>query len=59
MKTLEESAADFSQDCRFAANWKDNYFGAAYSTRIEKAIKDLEQGIADMKAALAADRGDK
>jgi len=37
----------FTSRVRFAADWKDNYFGAAYSTRIKQAISDLKSAIAE------------
>ena len=30
---------EFSRACRIASNWKDNFSGAAYITRIDEAYK--------------------
>ena len=37
------------------ANWKENYMGAAYSTRLHTAIEVAKQEIAAMEAALEED----
>lgn len=46
---FDQMAASFTADCERAANWKQNYFGAAYSTRIKAAIIELERGLMEMR----------
>jgi hypothetical protein len=42
---FDTMAREFTVACQIAANWKDVYFGARYSTRIKSAIEDLERAI--------------
>lgn len=37
----------FTDRVRIALYWKNNYFGAAYSTRLKAAIKDLKAAVAE------------
>lgn len=39
----------FTEACQRATHWKDNYFGARYSTRLVQAIIDLEKDITRVK----------
>lgn len=49
-------AADkFTGLLMFAANWKHNYFGAAYSTRLRQAIKDVREACDELAVALDKD----
>lgn len=48
--SFDEMAADFTTVVRNASYWKDNYFGAAYSTRIRTAIRELKRAIAIAEA---------
>jgi len=44
---FDEMARRFTTKVAYAANWKHNYFGAVYSSRIEQAIRDLKAAIAE------------
>lgn len=61
---FDKVCSDFSVACRYAADWKHHFFGAAYSTRVKAAIHFLKAAIAvaERNAELAplaapADRG--
>lgn len=45
----------FTANMRSVTNWKQNYFGAAYSTRLEQAIRDARNSCDLMEAALEKD----
>lgn len=40
----------FTHRVRANVDWKHNYFGAAYATRIRAAIKDLKDAIREAEA---------
>mgnify|MGYP001447644935 CR=1 FL=1 len=44
---FDSACVEFTTYMQYVADWKNNYYGAAYSTRLKKAIID---------ARLAADR---
>jgi hypothetical protein len=44
---FDDMATRFTKRVRVAADWKQNYFGAAYATRIKQAIADLKLAIAE------------
>lgn len=44
-------AESFKVACLRAANWKSNYTGAAYITRIRAAFDDVEQAYVDVSNA--------
>lgn len=46
---FDAMAARFTASLRFVADWKHNYLGAAYSTRIKAAIAFLKQEIAEIE----------
>lgn len=54
-----ESADRFSRACKRAADWKHQYFGAAYSTRITQAIADLEHAIREVRDFMRVDENDR
>ena len=39
----------FTSACARAKDWRHQYFGAAYSSRIKEAIRDLETTIAELR----------
>lgn len=41
MSDFDKACAAFTAACRRAANWKENYYGAAYVTRIDNARSDV------------------
>lgn len=49
MNDFDKMTERFTAACHDAANWKHVQFGAAYSTRIKSAIKQLEAAIAEAK----------
>lgn len=53
--TFDEAAFKFMNDMYRASHWKENYFGAAYSTRIEQAIRDARASCDEMEKAIARD----
>lgn len=42
MREFDKACAEFSETCCIASNWKQEYFGAAYRTRIEAAFAALK-----------------
>jgi hypothetical protein len=38
---------NFTFRVKRAADWRNTYFGAAYSTRVKAAIKELKEAIED------------
>lgn len=52
---FDAAAFKFQNDMYRASHWKENYFGAAYSTRIEQAIKEARVACDEMEKAIAAD----
>ncbi len=52
---FDRGAAEFSITMSHVANWKDSYFGAAYSTRLRQAIKDARTAADRMEKILDAD----
>lgn len=38
MKDFDEAAAEFTRACALAVNWKHEFMGAAYRTRIDRAF---------------------
>ena len=49
MTAFDTITDEFTRRIGTALNWKENYLGAAYSTRIAAAIEDLEEAIANVK----------
>ena len=47
MTDFDKMAERFTARVRYAGNWRDNYFGAAYATRIKQAIQELREAIAE------------
>lgn len=47
---FDKMAARFTNRIRANVDWKHNYFGAAYATRIRSAIKDLKDTIREAEA---------
>lgn len=47
MTDFDRMAERFTARVREAANWKHNYVGAAYATRIKAAIANLRGAIAE------------
>lgn len=52
---FDARAERFGKTLALAANWKHNFQGAAYSTRIAAAIKVAEQAIEEGRQLLADD----
>jgi hypothetical protein len=50
MNTFDDMTDRFGAACRRAAGFRDNYFGAAYATRVRAAIADLKAAIAEAEA---------
>lgn len=46
-KSFDETCEAFTRACVQASDWKQNQFGAAYATRIRKAIAELKTAIAE------------
>jgi hypothetical protein len=55
MNDFDRACADFTSRLKHAANWKDHYMGAAYSTRLWQAIQEAKAAIATMEVALHED----
>lgn len=47
----------FTGRMRNVANWKHHYLGAAYTTRLEQAIKEARDACDVMEKAIEADSG--
>lgn len=45
----------FTSAMLIAADWKQHYFGAAYSTRLEQACNEAELAILHMRMMIDAD----
>lgn len=45
MNNFDHAVEQFSAHCVRTARWKESYLGAAYSTRIRKAVEDLKKAI--------------
>jgi hypothetical protein len=58
MLGFDDACYRFTQACSAAAQWKQIYLGAAYSTRLRQAIADLEVEIGLMRAVLDKDEAD-
>lgn len=56
-RAFDEACDRFTAVVRTAGNWKQHYFGAAYSTRLTQACDDLEDAIEEMREALRKDAG--
>lgn len=47
---FDDMAARFTHRIQANVGWRENYFGAAYATRIRSAIKDLKDTIREAEA---------
>lgn len=47
MSAFDDMTDRFAARVDKARHWRDNYFGAAYSTRIRAAIAELKEAIAE------------
>lgn len=47
MTTFDEMTDRFTGRVNRAVHWRDSYPGAAYSTRLEAAIRELREAIAE------------
>lgn len=59
MLSFDDACIRFAAACVVASQWKHNYPGAAYSTRLYQAIGDLKAEIVLMEAVLEKRRGRK
>lgn len=50
MTEFDKMGEELSIRLRFAADWKNNYYGAAYATRIQAAIADVRLALAAAEA---------
>lgn len=55
MLSFDDACIRFTAACVVASQWKHNYPGAAYSTRLYQAIGDLKAEIVLMEAVLEKD----
>jgi len=49
---FQEACDRFTASCREAADWKDQYVGSTYSTRLSSACLDLEKAITEIRAVM-------
>lgn len=49
---FDRACAEFTITMSHVANWKQSYLGAAYSTRVQSAIKDARIAIERMELKL-------
>lgn len=54
-RRFDKTSAEFTTAIAYAADWKHNYFGAAYSTRLRQAIGDLRLACDTMQQVLDAE----
>ena len=55
MHPFDKALKDFEIDLRLALNWKHEYLGAAYRTRLRQAIAALRTACDRMETALEKD----
>jgi hypothetical protein len=55
MNAFDEATKKFTHSLCKAADWKHGYYGAAYSTRLEQAIKEARVACDEMEKVIAAD----
>lgn len=53
---FDKMAATFTEKVAIAANWKQVFYGAAYSTRMNHAIRLLEEAIAEARKSSEIDK---
>jgi hypothetical protein len=51
-KDFDAAAHKFTEWVRIASYWKDNYYGAAYSTRLKQAIDEARHACDNMEKFL-------
>jgi hypothetical protein len=56
MTDFDTACRDFTYALQMAAGWKQNYYGASYSTRISHAIDDLRAACVRMEQSIRDDR---
>jgi hypothetical protein len=54
-----DACIQFENACERGRNWRENYFGAAYSTRLTQAVHEMEAAIRSVRDALRADENDR
>lgn len=54
-KDFDKATRRFTEAMYEVAHWKENFMGAAYSTRLHTAIEVAKQEIAAMEAVLEED----
>lgn len=55
MSAFDDATHKFTRSMCKAVDWKHGYFGAAYSTRLEQAIRDARSACDEMEKVIAAD----
>lgn len=53
MTEFDKACEEFTAACKKAANWKEEYFGAAYMTRIRCAFDEVLRKYNDVANATA------
>ncbi len=55
-KKFCKACETFTRAMNNAADWKNNYFGAVYSTRLYRAIEDVRKACDEMEKILEEDK---
>lgn len=53
MSAFDTSCSRFTSTMRAVADWKNTYFGAAYSTRLKQAVSDARDACSQLEKELA------
>ncbi len=55
MKRFDQACHSFTLSMRCVADWKNHYFGAAYTTRLRQAVNEAELALEIIKRVIEED----